>query len=409
MSNSNTGSNPFPSRPRPQRPLSISSNSYSPSLGNNEPMSPPPFRPERSQRRPSGFITSPPVRTHDTFPDPRNNRNQNNNSHRNDYEESDTDEGGSPQLDSVREGVRSGEGGQTKSRRMMESLNMRIPSPLVAQTPVLSEMTHSRKDSFESATSQLSQQTMDYSNNRRSRGGMQQEDEERQRLQRQEEEEYQRELVMQQKQVEQAQQKKQQSEARRLERKKKESTLAAVLDPREYPDTPAFREIEAVLRKIRTDWPIILQDSSEEVIAGTEFNKFDPVTLALSLLNPATVGTPVSLPSFLRLKAELDHAISTTLASSSTSYRAYESGITTYNSTLVTLGNNIKAVEELKKGLIESREKLEGKGREGLNGMYNRMGHLEEMVKILDEMWVCMSLCSIHVSLTASNLSRLTQ
>lgn len=382
-----SGQNAFPTRLRPQRPPSILSNSYSPTLG-NEPTSPPPFRPERSQRRPSAFPNSPASQAPDSFRDPRDDPSNYNNisTTRNDYGGSDTDEAGSPDPERNGERGKGENNGQSKSRRMMESLNMRVPSPLVAQDPTASSRGHVRKDSFESATSQLSQQTVDYSNAQGDRGVKQPEEEEKQQLQQKEEEQYQREVAHQQQQIAQAQKKKQQQETRRLDRKKKEAPLAAVLDPREYPDTPAFREIEAVLRKIRTDWPIILQDSSEEVIAGSEFNKFDPVTLALSLLNPATVGTPVSLPSFLRLKAELDHAISTSLAASTTSYRAYESGITTYNSTLTTLCNNVKAVEELKKELTESREKLEGKGREGLAGMYNRMAHLEEMVKILDEM-----------------------
>lgn len=185
------------------------------------------------------------------------------------------------------------------------------------------------------------------------------------------------------KQQQQQQQVKSQQEARSAPLPVKEP-IAAALDPRDYPDTPAFREIEAVLRKIRADWPVILQGSSEE-IGGTS-STFDPISLGLSLLDPSTVGTPNSLPAFLRLKAELDHAISSTLSASSTSHRAYENSIATYNSTLSTLTNNVKQVEELRRGMTESRDKLESKGREGLGSMYHRMGHLEEMVKILDEM-----------------------
>lgn len=52
------------------------------------------------------------------------------------------------------------------------------------------------------------------------------------------------------------------------------------------------------------------------------------------------------------------------------------------------LGGGQKKVEELRKQIGEVRERLEGKGREGLAGMYGRMSHLEEMVKIMDEMCV---------------------
>lgn len=157
------------------------------------------------------------------------------------------------------------------------------------------------------------------------------------------------------------------------------------LNAQDYPDTPAFREIESVLRTIKSDWPILLQGTSEEVAQEAD-KEYDPVALALALLSPSTVGTAASLPAFMRLKLDLDHAISSSLASSSSSYRAYESSITTYNSTLASLAASVKVVGSLKQGLGAAREKLEGKGKEGLAAMYNRMNHLEEMLKILDEM-----------------------
>lgn len=272
---------------------------------------------------------------------------------------------------------------------------MRAPSPMTAQPSTTdangstSRRQQLRRDSLESLSSERSSAAVGSLNrgedrlhpSLQQRRPSYQDDQDRQQQQQQFEQ-----------QQQEQQEKREQQQQRRSERKKPKAAIAAVLDPREYPDTAAFREIEGVLRKIRTDWPIIVQDSSsEDMVAGStggEYNKFDPVTLALSLLNPATVGTPVSLIAFNRLKAELDHAISTTLSSSSTSFRAYESSITTYNSTLVGLGNNVKKIGELRKGLMESKEKLEGKGREGLVGMYHRLGHLEEMVQILDEMCV---------------------
>jgi exocyst complex component 4 len=45
-----------------------------------------------------------------------------------------------------------------------------------------------------------------------------------------------------------------------------------------------------------------------------------------------------------------------------------------------------KQIGGLKTGLLGTREMLEGKGREGLAGMYARMGMLEEMSGVLDEM-----------------------
>lgn len=173
--------------------------------------------------------------------------------------------------------------------------------------------------------------------------------------------------------------------------KRKETSKSVALNALDYPDTPAFREIEAVMRQIKGDWPILLQGTTEEVLAdgqGDTLGEYDPVALGLSLLSPSTVGTPNSLPAFLRLKADLDHAISSSLASSNSSYRAYETSITTYNATLANLGASVKTIGGLKKGLGAARVKLEGNGKEGLVGMYNRMNHLEEMCKILDEMYV---------------------
>ncbi|KAM0750251.1 hypothetical protein T439DRAFT_356891 [Meredithblackwellia eburnea MCA 4105] len=174
---------------------------------------------------------------------------------------------------------------------------------------------------------------------------------------------------------------------------------STALDPTQYPDTPAFREIESVLRRVAHDWPVLMQGTSldpaapnpDDEAAVAAAKDFDPVTLALGLLDPGSVGSSQSLSAFLRMKAELDHAISSTLngaaggGGGAGSYRAYESSITTYNSNLASLGKSQRSVTELKKGLTEVREKLEGKGREGLAGMWARMSHLEEMGKILDE------------------------
>ncbi|KAK4705054.1 exocyst complex component 4, partial [Phenoliferia sp. Uapishka_3] len=169
---------------------------------------------------------------------------------------------------------------------------------------------------------------------------------------------------------------------------------STVLDPTQYPDTPAFREIEVVLRRIGQDWPVLMTGTSADGDAEREGGSrdFDPVTLALSLLSSEEnggAGGGQTMKSFMRMKGELDHAISSTLNGSGpgggASYRAYESSITTYNSTLASLTRSQRQVGELKKSLGEVRDRLEGKGKEGLAGMWDRMGHLEEMGKILDE------------------------
>ncbi|GAA5911557.1 hypothetical protein JCM5296_007207 [Sporobolomyces johnsonii] len=200
-------------------------------------------------------------------------------------------------------------------------------------------------------------------------------------------------------------------------RGKSSGGAGSALNPAEYPDTPAFREVDEVLRKVQAEWPALVRGTSlagqpvdDDSAFGGGSDEFDPVSLALHLLNPAPTparsdrdppssasagaagGGRQSLSSFLRLKAELDHAIRSTLSpatnpspSSSNAYRAYETSITTHNSTLAALGAAQRQIGDLRSGLGMTRERLEGKGREGLAGMYARMGMLEEMGGVLDE------------------------
>ncbi|BGP39395.1 exocyst subunit [Rhodotorula kratochvilovae] len=177
------------------------------------------------------------------------------------------------------------------------------------------------------------------------------------------------------------------------------------LNPHEYPDTPAFREVDEALRRVRDEWPALVRGTSlaGEVDGAADEAEFDPVSLALHLLdsggpggrrpseNGAGGGGGRQLSAFLRLKQQLDHAIRSTLSpsmnpsSSGNPYRAYETAITTHNATLQALSGAQKVIGGMRTGLGATREKLEGKGREGLAGMYARMGMLEEMGSVLDE------------------------
>ncbi|GAA5829923.1 hypothetical protein JCM11251_007933 [Rhodosporidiobolus azoricus] len=184
----------------------------------------------------------------------------------------------------------------------------------------------------------------------------------------------------------------------------------ARLDPNDYPDTPAFREVDEALRRVRDEWPALVRgtslagqvEGSDDEAAGTA-GDFDPVSLALHLLDPSRSGDNGSgangsgrqtLSSFLRLKQQLDHAIRSTLSPvsnppsfghSGNPYRAYETAISSHNLTLASLSGAQKHIANLRNGLGGTRERLEGKGREGLAGMYARMGMLEEMGSVLDE------------------------
>ena len=192
-----------------------------------------------------------------------------------------------------------------------------------------------------------------------------------------------------------------------------------VLNPDEYPDTPAFRQVDQVLRRVQEEWPNLVRGPSLATAAGAANGRergqeeadlaFDPVSLALELLEPDrsarggdhhATSRRQNLTSFLRLKAELDNAIKSTLSprmnpttlesgAGADAYRAYETAITTHNATHSTLTHAQRLVGGMRTGLVTTRERLEGQlgAKEGgLAGMYARLGMLEEMGSLLDEM-----------------------
>jgi len=215
----------------------------------------------------------------------------------------------------------------------------------------------------------------------------------------------------------------------------------AVLSPDDYPDTPAFREVDEALRRVRDEWPALVRGTS---LAGQldgesdlDAPDFDPVQLAVHLLDSGGAaagrrpsenmgggggggGAGRQLSGFLRTKQQLDKAIKSTLSPAlnpapgtgatgggADPYRAFESAITTHNATLQALSGAQKLIGGMRTELSGTREKLEGKGREGLAGMYARLGMLEEMGGLLDEMCVSPFLCpsrplepSLHASQT---------
>lgn len=196
------------------------------------------------------------------------------------------------------------------------------------------------------------------------------------------------------------------------------AAMKRVLNPDDYPDTPAFRQVDEVLRRCRDEWPNLVRGTSLAPTSdqGDEGGLvFDPVSLALELLEPERAagrntnrsdsGSRQNLTSFLRLKSELDGAIKSTLSprmnppvdpsGSKDAYRAFETAITTHNATLTTLTSAQKLVGGMRTGLVGTREKLEGQGKEGLAGMYARLGMLEEMGSLLDEM--CVVLCCLRL------------
>lgn len=144
------------------------------------------------------------------------------------------------------------------------------------------------------------------------------------------------------------------------------------------PSTPAFREMERVLAQVANEWPELLPPAPDEETGepGDE-DSFDPVTLALSLVNEE--GSTRSLDSFLATKEALSHSLKSSIQ---THYRAFESSASSYNGLVQNLTHAQKNTTELRKVLEEVRETL-GKRRTDLAVLEARRTELAQMDRIL--------------------------
>lgn len=142
---------------------------------------------------------------------------------------------------------------------------------------------------------------------------------------------------------------------------------------KKYPSTPAFKEIEKVLDRIAAEWPELLPDHEH----GTEF---DPVSLALSMLDPDGDDASGKLASFVRLEKDLGRALKGHIQSH---YRAFDASVSAYNGTLANLGSASKQVGSLRSRLAEVKDVL-GTRRSELGVITTRKNELAEMERILD-------------------------
>lgn len=144
------------------------------------------------------------------------------------------------------------------------------------------------------------------------------------------------------------------------------------------PSTPAFREMERVLAQVANDWPELLPPSVDDE-TGEEANEdnFDPVTLALSLVNEE--GSTRRLDSFLATKEALSQSLKSSIH---THYRAFDASASSYNGLVQNLTHAQKNTTELRKVLEEVRETL-GKRRTDLAVLEARRTELAEMDRIL--------------------------
>lgn len=153
----------------------------------------------------------------------------------------------------------------------------------------------------------------------------------------------------------------------------------------EFPATPAFRAIERVLAQIAQNWPMLLpQDLPDEGPFGNDADDhFNPVPLALALLDPASIDQSASqLNHFLQLKEDLGDALKSHIQ---LHYRAFDASVSAYNGVVANLRAAQKQVSGLRSN-IGNVTKVLGSRREELAGMVSRRDELSEMCRILDTM-----------------------
>lgn len=152
----------------------------------------------------------------------------------------------------------------------------------------------------------------------------------------------------------------------------------------EVPSTPAFKEMERVLAQVANDWPELVPPTPEDRLEGNnvtveedETNAFDPVTLALSLVD--SQADPERYRSFLATKESLSRSLNSSIQ---THYRSFDASISSYNGLLLNLTFAQKNTGHLRSTLEEVRETL-GKGRSELGVLEARRTELAEMDRIL--------------------------
>ncbi|EIW69172.1 hypothetical protein TREMEDRAFT_31499 [Tremella mesenterica DSM 1558] len=121
-----------------------------------------------------------------------------------------------------------------------------------------------------------------------------------------------------------------------------------------------FSEIENVLRKIKKDWPFVLESD------------FSPSTLALSLLSQApssSLPQHPSLNSFLRLHDALSTALQSAVQQH---FQTFAASLPAHATFLATLGRAQQQVKLSKEALKEAREGFAGKGKSELAGIRAR-------------------------------------
>ncbi|KAG9093587.1 hypothetical protein FS749_014144 [Ceratobasidium sp. UAMH 11750] len=126
-------------------------------------------------------------------------------------------------------------------------------------------------------------------------------------------------------------------------------------------------DIDAVLDQMQDEWAFVIDPD------------FNPVSLALSLLDDSSVGR--DLGSFRRTKAMLERALKGTVDQH---YQAFAASLPHHASLLSLLSETQKHISEARTSLTEARAALSHQ-RADLVQLWSRGQTIEEMVTILDE------------------------
>ncbi|PWZ02329.1 hypothetical protein BCV70DRAFT_157446 [Testicularia cyperi] len=160
-------------------------------------------------------------------------------------------------------------------------------------------------------------------------------------------------------------------ESRRRRNEKKISEVAGqrrrpLTDYVDRTDSRAFREINAVLRKVKEEWPFVANDD------------FNSVALALSMLDDSSLGA--SRAEFEEVKQLIEHSLQGTVDDH---YESFATAITLHNSVLQSLTSAQTSVSGARRRLRDSREAL-GAKRADLVQMWQRSQAVKESLRLLD-------------------------
>ena len=131
-------------------------------------------------------------------------------------------------------------------------------------------------------------------------------------------------------------------------------------------DERAFREINAVLRKVRAEWPFVADDD------------FNSVALALSMLDQSSLGS--SRYEFQEMKQLIERGLQGTVDDH---HESFATAITLHNSVLLSLTAAQNSVSSARRRLRVSRETL-GAKRADLVQMWQRVQAVKESLRLLD-------------------------